>query len=113
LRTDPASLIMRDPAEADGIWAIWDAAKPPRLKLREPTPVPNLWKRKRGPHFLRAWREHRGLTPDQLAELVGTSAVNVWRIETLQDGYTQNFLEACAEALKTDPASLIGRHPEG
>jgi transcriptional regulator with XRE-family HTH domain len=113
LRTDPASLVMRDPGDPDGIWTIWETAKPHRLTRNETKPVPNVWKRKRSPHFIRAWREHRGLTPEQLAELVGTSAANVCRIETLRDGYTQNFLEACAEALKTDPASLISHLPAG
>ena len=113
LRTDPASLLMLDPGDAEGIWSIWDAAKPHWLPGHETKPVPNVWKRKRRPHFIQAWREHRGLTPEQLADLVGTSPANVCRIETLRDGYTQNFLEACADALKTDPASLIGRHPDG
>jgi len=26
--TDAASLIMRDPSQAEGIWTIWDQAKP-------------------------------------------------------------------------------------
>lgn len=26
--TDPASLLMRDPTDPDGIWTIWDQAKP-------------------------------------------------------------------------------------
>lgn len=26
--TDPASLLMRDPTDPDGIWSIWDKAKP-------------------------------------------------------------------------------------
>ena len=28
LKTDVASLLMRDPTEPDAIWSIWDAAKP-------------------------------------------------------------------------------------
>lgn len=28
LRTDPASLLMRDPSDPEGIWSIWDQAKP-------------------------------------------------------------------------------------
>ena len=28
LQTDPASLLMRDPADPDAIWSIWDNAKP-------------------------------------------------------------------------------------
>jgi len=28
LGTEPASLLMRDPADPEGIWSIWDQAKP-------------------------------------------------------------------------------------
>ena len=28
LGTDPASLLMRDPSDPEGIWSIWDRAKP-------------------------------------------------------------------------------------
>ncbi len=28
LRTEPASLLMRDPTDPDGIWSVWDRAKP-------------------------------------------------------------------------------------
>jgi transcriptional regulator with XRE-family HTH domain len=62
-------------------------------------------------HFIRAWREHRGLTQEQLADRLGTTKANISRIENLRQGYTQDFLEACADALMTDPASLIMRDP--
>jgi transcriptional regulator with XRE-family HTH domain len=62
-------------------------------------------------HFIRAWREFRGLTQAQLARLLNTSRTNISRIENLRKGYTQDFLEACADALRTDPASLILRDP--
>lgn len=28
LGTDPASLLMRDPSDPEGMWSIWDQAKP-------------------------------------------------------------------------------------
>jgi len=62
-------------------------------------------------HFIRAWREYRGLTQEQLADRIGTTKANVSRIENLKQGYTQGILEACADALSTDPASLIMRDP--
>lgn len=35
-RTDPASLIMRDPADPEGLWTIWDQLKPTeRLQAME------------------------------------------------------------------------------
>lgn len=30
LRTDPASLIMRDPSDPEGIWTIWETLTPPQ-----------------------------------------------------------------------------------
>jgi len=65
----------------------------------------------RRPTFIRAWREFRGLTQEQLADRLSTTKANISRIENLRQGYTQDFLEACADALRTDPASLIMRDP--
>lgn len=62
-------------------------------------------------HFIREWRKHRGLTLERLAERIGTTAGNLSRIEKGQQPYTQDFLEAAAEALATDAASLIMRDP--
>lgn len=61
--------------------------------------------------FLREWRKHRGKTQEQLAEAVGISAAQVNRIEKGKRQYTQAFLEAAAEYLQTDPASLLMRDP--
>jgi transcriptional regulator with XRE-family HTH domain len=71
--------------------------------------VGNPKNRKR--HFIRAWREFRGLTQEQLADRLSTTKANISRIENLRQGYTQDFLEACADALRTDAASLIMRDP--
>ena len=43
--------------------------------------------------------------------MIGTSVPNLSRIETSQQPYTQDFLEAAADALSTDAASLIMRDP--
>jgi len=51
------------------------------------------------------------LTQDDLAERLGTSKASISRIEAGQQAYTQDFLEACADALRTDPASLLMRNP--
>jgi len=69
-------------------------------------------KRPRRLTFIKQWREFRDLTQDQLAERLETSKASISRIETGQQAYTQDFLEACAEALRTDPASLLMRNPE-
>jgi transcriptional regulator with XRE-family HTH domain len=68
-------------------------------------------KRPRRRTFIKQWREYRELTQDQLAERLETSKASISRIESGQQAYTQDFLEACAEALRTDPASLLMRDP--
>lgn len=61
--------------------------------------------------FIRQWREFRGLTQDQLAERLEMSKAQLSRIETGKQPYTQDFLEACADALLTDTGSLTMRDP--
>jgi transcriptional regulator with XRE-family HTH domain len=68
-------------------------------------------KRKRSVPKIKQWREYRGLTQDDLAERLETSKASISRIENGEQAYTQDFLEACAEALRTDPASLLMRDP--
>jgi transcriptional regulator with XRE-family HTH domain len=33
LQTDPASLLIRDPSDPEGIWSIWDQAKPGQREM--------------------------------------------------------------------------------
>ena len=61
--------------------------------------------------FIRPWREHRGLTLEQLAERIGTTHATLSRIERGLQPYSQPMLEAIAEGLSTDPASLLMRNP--
>ena len=63
-------------------------------------------------HFIRQWRKNRGLTQEQLAGRLDTTKANISRVENMRQGYTQDFLEACAKALGTDVASLLMRNPE-
>jgi transcriptional regulator with XRE-family HTH domain len=63
------------------------------------------------PHFIREWRKHRGLTLEQLAERIGMTHQNLGRIERFLVPYNQRALEALAEALRTEPASLVMRNP--
>lgn len=87
---------------------------------RHPRPVKRKPYRKSPPgprprHFIKEWRIHRGLTQEMLAarlgEASGASASNISQIENGKQGYTQAMLEALAEALMTDAASLIMRNP--
>jgi transcriptional regulator with XRE-family HTH domain len=62
-------------------------------------------------HFIKQWRKHRGLTQEQLAERIGMARSYLTKIERGDRRYDQNFMEAAAEALRTDVASLVMRDP--
>ena len=62
--------------------------------------------------FIREWRQHRHLTLEQLAARVEMTASHFSMLERGQRGYTQETLEAIADALQTDTASLIMRNPK-
>jgi transcriptional regulator with XRE-family HTH domain len=74
-------------------------------------------KPERKPTFIRAWRKDRGLTlaalADQLQTLHGIeiSEGQLSRIENGKSPYAQDLLEAIANVLRTEPASLIMRDP--
>jgi transcriptional regulator with XRE-family HTH domain len=57
--------------------------------------------------FLKEWRTHRGLTQEQLAERVGMSVSNISQLEQGRQGYSQEGLEALADALQCDPGQLL------
>lgn len=57
--------------------------------------------------FLKEWRTHRGLTQEQLANLVQSTHVTVSRMERGIAPYNQPFLEACAEALNCHAYQLL------
>lgn len=73
--------------------------------------------------YVKQWRKYRNdMTQEQLAERVSTflaergvkkgyTYASVGRLENGKIGYTQLILEALADALGTDPASLLIRDP--
>lgn len=71
------------------------------------------------PTYIRQWREHRGLSLKRLADRLPADAegrpaisdVSLSRIERGLQPYSQPILELLAEALGTDPASLLMRDP--
>ena len=65
----------------------------------------------RGKHYIKEWRLYRGLTQQKLGDRLDTTKANISRIEALKQNYTQDFLEACADALGVDPGTLIMRDP--
>jgi transcriptional regulator with XRE-family HTH domain len=71
----------------------------------------------RQPTLIRAWREHRGLSQEALAERMEAQGLpmspgQISRIENGKSNYTQPSLEALARALDTDAAALLKVDPE-
>lgn len=63
------------------------------------------------PTFIRQWRKHRHLTQERLASRVDMSPANLSNIETGKQGYTQENLEALADALNCEVVDLLIRDP--
>lgn len=59
------------------------------------------------PHYIREWRNYRGLTQDEVAEAMNVSKGTISRVETGDSPYSQDILEGLAVVLDTDPASLL------
>jgi transcriptional regulator with XRE-family HTH domain len=62
-------------------------------------------------HFIKEWRLFRGFKQQQLADLMNTTKTTVSTTENGKSGYTQDSLEAFAEALGTHPGVLLTRPP--
>lgn len=62
-------------------------------------------------HYVREWRKYRGLTQERLAERTPFSTGAISQLETGRTKYTQDILEAIAEALDCRPGDLISRNP--
>lgn len=82
-------------------------ARKRKVPHNEDMPRPATFRRT----FIRQWRKHRGLTLEQLAERIDQTASHLSMLERSQRGYTQETLEAIADALQTDAASLLMRDP--
>jgi len=65
-----------------------------------------------GPNFLKAWREYRKLSQEELAEKVGTTASMISMLETEQRGLSAKWLRRLAPALNTTPGHLLDLDPE-
>jgi transcriptional regulator with XRE-family HTH domain len=62
-------------------------------------------------HYVREWRKFRGLTQERLAERTPFTTGAISQLETGRTKYTQDMLEALAEALQCTPADLLMRDP--
>jgi len=58
-------------------------------------------------HFIREWRQYRGLSIEQLAAKVKLSTSMISQLERGKTGYTQNTLERVAIALDCEPWQLL------
>lgn len=74
------------------------------------TVVPNF-KPEKPRFFFKEWRKHRGLSQEELAEIVGVSASSVSQLENGKQGFTDTTLLALAAALSCSPGDLLMRNP--
>jgi transcriptional regulator with XRE-family HTH domain len=68
-------------------------------------------------NFIRAWREERGLSQDQLVDRVreqldSFSKASLSRLENGKQPYSEPILEALAYALMIEPGDLVMRDPK-
>jgi transcriptional regulator with XRE-family HTH domain len=63
-------------------------------------------------NFIGAWREHLGLTQEELAERAGTSTASISRLESGKVGYTKTMLENISLAMGVEPWQLLGQRPD-
>lgn len=62
-------------------------------------------------HYVKEWRKFRQLTQERLAERTPFTPGAISQLETGRTSYTQDMLEALAEALDCLPGDLISRNP--
>lgn len=65
-----------------------------------------------GPNFLKAWREFRKLTQQELADLVDTNANMIGYLESGERGLSAKWLRRLAPALDTTPGMLLDHDPQ-
>jgi len=63
------------------------------------------------PLHLKHWRKYRNYSQERLAELIGTTAATISRIENGKQNWDQEFLKAAAAAFDCDPVDLLIRNP--
>lgn len=74
-----------------------------------PPRVGNKARRRRT--FIKEWRVFRKLSQEQLADRMNTTKANISRVENAVQPYTQDLLEAVADALGTHAGTLLTRGP--
>lgn len=64
-----------------------------------------------GPNHLRAWREYRRLSQEELAAKVGTTPGMISHLETGERGLSAKWLRRLAPVLNTQPGHLLDLDP--
>lgn len=64
-----------------------------------------------GPNYLKAWREFRKLTQQELADIVDTNANMIGYLESGERGLSAKWLRRLAPALATTPGMLLDHDP--
>lgn len=72
----------------------------------------SMAKKTKDTNHLRAWREFRHLTQDQLGERVETTASVISLLESGARGLSDKWLRKLAPALGTTPGFLLDHSPE-
>lgn len=78
-----------------------------RLTLNHKKPRPEREKK----HFIKEWRTFKNFTSDQLGEAAKLTGSFISQLERSKSAYTQNSLEAIAEALGVSPGQLLDQDP--
>lgn len=80
--------------------------------------APPMTERQLGKHFIREWREYRGLSLRKLADRMESepgvplySHAQIGRVETYENAYGQEFLEAISAALDVPVGDLLSTDP--
>ena len=63
-------------------------------------------------HFIREWREYRGLTQAELANAISVDRTYLNKIERGKRHYQAYVLEAMATHLECAPGDLLSRRPD-
>ena len=64
-----------------------------------------------GPNHLKAWREFRKMSQEELAALVETTASQISMLESGERGLSAKWLRKLAPVLKTTPGHLLDHDP--
>lgn len=64
-----------------------------------------------GPNHLKAWREFRKLSQEELADRVDTTASQISMLENGERGLSAKWLRKLAPALDTTPGHLLEHDP--